>query len=310
MALDKLDENYLNGLAVKRQIAIYERILDARIQLQKALTALNFILSQSTQDSYAENPDLQVLIEEAEGKILHLLGQLISLRTKLLQVSDLVGPRAPSRKRKRSATVSAHYDTCKSFSSIYTPYRTAVLEKWSRRVQSANGMGVLGASSKKFSVLNQSVSSQVDDVLRDTDRLIARTRVDRTANGNVSLNSTVNEDRIDDKAMQRSDTSLIYDDTDFYQILLKDLVDKNMAASDSGGVKWTVAKPKTKRPNLDVKASKGRKLRYHVQEKIQNFMPPIPSSAWNDDQIDDLFSGLFGHKIMDVVKDNEDGQSD
>ncbi|KAK9235522.1 apoptosis-antagonizing transcription factor [Lipomyces kononenkoae] len=310
MALGKMDENYLNGLAVKRQITIYERILDARIQLQKALAALNFILSHSTQDLYAENPDVQVLIDEAEEKIVHLLGQLIGLRTKLLQVNDLVAPAVPSRKRKRSATVSAHYDACTSFNSVYTPYRTAVLEKWSRRVQSANGMGVLGASSKKFSVLNQSVSSQVEDLLRDTDRLIARTHVARTANGNLTLNSAVNGDRVDDKAMQDSETSLIYDDTDFYQILLKDLVDKNMAASDSGAVKWTVTKPKTKRPNLDVKASKGRKLRYHVQEKIQNFMPAIPTTTWNDEQIDDLFSGLFGQKIMDVVKDDEDVQSD
>ncbi|KAK9327725.1 apoptosis-antagonizing transcription factor [Lipomyces starkeyi] len=307
MALDKMDENYLNSLAVKRQITIYERILDARIQLQKALTALNFILSISRQDSYADNRDVEVLIQEAEEKILHLLGQLISLRTKLLQVNDLLAPTAPSRKRNRSATVSEHYETCTSFNSTYTPYRTAVLEKWSRKVQSANGMGVLGASSKKFSVLNQSVSSQLEDLLRDTDRLVARTRVNRTANArNITLSSTINEDRVDDPAMDNSGASLIYDDTDFYQILLKDLVDKNIAAADLGGVKWTVSKPKTKRPNLDVKASKGRKLRYHVQEKVQNFMPPIPTTTWNDEQIDDLFSGLFGQKVMDVVKDNEE----
>ncbi|KAJ8100895.1 apoptosis-antagonizing transcription factor [Lipomyces tetrasporus] len=304
MALETSDENYLNGLAVKRQIAIYERTLDGRIQLQKALTALNLALSLSRQDSYGDNQDVQVLVHEAEEKVLHLMEQLISLRTKLLEVNSLLAPGAPSRKRKRSATVQAHYDACTAFNSTYTPYRTAVLGKWSRKVQSANSMSGLG---NKFTVLNQSISSQLEDLLRDTDRLVARTRVNRTTSaGNVKLDGATHEGRVDDGAVYNSGASLLYDDTDFYQILLKDLVDKNMAATDAGGVTWTVSKPKTKRPNLDVKASKGRKLRYHVQEKIQNFMPPIPSTTWNDEQIDDLFSGLFGQKVMDVVQEEQE----
>ncbi|KAK9323625.1 apoptosis-antagonizing transcription factor [Lipomyces orientalis] len=304
MALETSDENYLNGLAVKRQIAIYERTLDGRIQLQKALTALNLAINLSRQDSYGDNQDVQDLIQEAEEKVLHLMEQLISLRAKLLEVNSIVAPSAPSRKRKRSATVQAHYDACTAFNTSYTSYRTAVLGKWSQKVQSANSMSGLG---NKFTVLNQSISSQLEDLLRDTDRLIARTRVNRTTNvRNMKLDGAALEGRVDDGAMYNSEALLIYDDTDFYQILLKDLVDKNMAATDSAGVTWTVSKPKTKRPNLDVKASKGRKLRYHVQEKIQNFMPPISSTTWNDEQIDELFSGLFGQKVMDVVQDEQE----
>jgi protein AATF/BFR2 len=45
---------------------------------------------------------------------------------------------------------------------------------------------------------------------------------------------------------------------------------------------------------VDTKASKGRKLRYTVHEKIQNFMVPVPRGTWHEEQTDDLFASLFG----------------
>ncbi|KAK9468238.1 apoptosis-antagonizing transcription factor [Lipomyces arxii] len=285
-----MEETYLNGLAVKRQTTIYERILDARIQIQKALAALNKLSTLQTEE--VKTPEVQGLVHEAEDKVDILLDRIYLLRSKLMEASEIAVPEGLPRKRKRSA--ESQYELCSSLETACLPYRAVVLERWSRKVDSANGIGALG-NNKKFSVINQSVSAQIDDQLRDMDRLVARTYINR---GNALVGGTV--DRVDDGSMAKS--SGIFDDTDFYQVLLKDLVDKNMAASDmAGGVKWTVSKPKTKRANLDVKASKGRKLRFQVQEKIQNFMPPIPTSSWSNDQIDDLFSGLFGQKIMHVV---------
>ncbi|KAK7208525.1 apoptosis-antagonizing transcription factor [Myxozyma melibiosi] len=300
-------DNYQNGLAVKRQATIYERILDGRIQLQKSITSLNKALDIVQQnESYAEDTEVQSLISEAQDKIFELLEDLIQLRRRLLESNEIDIPALPTlRKRKR---VSGHYKTSVALSDASSPYRTAVLEKWSRKVQSANGVGAL-ASSKKFSVLNQSISFQIADLLRDMDRLVARTRVDRNASagGAKAANESKRVERVSDDSLRSE--SFIYDDTDFYQMLLKDLVEKNMADSDvtssalASGVKWTVSKQKVKKPDLDTKASKGRKLRYHVQEKIQNFMAPEPQATWNEEQIDDLFSGLFGQKIMDVVNE-------
>lgn len=45
---------------------------------------------------------------------------------------------------------------------------------------------------------------------------------------------------------------------------------------------------------VDTKASKGRKLRYTVHEKLQNFMVPIPRATWHDEQIDEFFVSLLG----------------
>ena len=58
------------------------------------------------------------------------------------------------------------------------------------------------------------------------------------------------------------------------------------------------------RKNVDNKASKGRKLRFHVQEPIANFDTPRPWLKWNDDQIDEFFASLLGQKIS--MKENDD----
>lgn len=80
----------------------------------------------------------------------------------------------------------------------------------------------------------------------------------------------------------------IFDDTDFYQLLLKALVDRRMVdgAAGSGAVRWTTAMRDSKKKKVvDTKASKGRKLRYQVQEKIQNFMAPMDNNSWHEQQI-------------------------
>ena len=51
---------------------------------------------------------------------------------------------------------------------------------------------------------------------------------------------------------------------------------------------------KKKRKNLDRRASKGRKLRYHVQEKLVNFMAPVEQAGHGI--ATQLFSSLFGSK--------------
>lgn len=85
-----------------------------------------------------------------------------------------------------------------------------------------------------------------------------------------------------------------------------------------------LARGKKVKKVVDTRASKGRKIRYHVHEKVQNFMIPIEAGAlrlslslpfgnawtdtvpsiatvvttetgnWHDEQIDELFASLLG----------------
>lgn len=59
------------------------------------------------------------------------------------------------------------------------------------------------------------------------------------------------------------------------------------AAVGPGAVRWTTAMRDAKKKKVvDTKASKGRKLRYQVQEKIQNFMAPMENNGWHEQQIE------------------------
>jgi protein AATF/BFR2 len=62
-----------------------------------------------------------------------------------------------------------------------------------------------------------------------------------------------------------------------------------------------------KKNQVDTKASKGRKLRYHVHEKLLNFMAPQPRGTWHESMIEELFSNLLGGRsgaYNTTVQDN------
>ena len=49
--------------------------------------------------------------------------------------------------------------------------------------------------------------------------------------------------------------------------------------------------------------------RYEVQEKLQNFMVPVPvAGGWHDEQIDELFGSLLGKGYEDGVIHDQESQ--
>jgi len=44
--------------------------------------------------------------------------------------------------------------------------------------------------------------------------------------------------------------------------------------------------------NVDIRSSKGRKIKYEVQQKLVNFMVPLPVTTSNISE--ELFANLFG----------------
>ena len=90
-----------------------------------------------------------------------------------------------------------------------------------------------------------------------------------------------------------------YDDSDLYQLLLRDLIESGSTQGSDALALQTqlrVARRKASKAskNVDTKASKGRKIRYDVQPKLVNFMFPIPSSrpAFADKLFENLFKAL------------------
>lgn len=46
--------------------------------------------------------------------------------------------------------------------------------------------------------------------------------------------------------------------------------------------------------------------RYHVHEKLQSFMAPIPAGTWHEEMVEELFSSLLGRKGGNLDDDEED----
>ena len=94
----------------------------------------------------------------------------------------------------------------------------------------------------------------------------------------------------------------IFDDADFYQLLLKELVDQRMieaSAAPAGGpvAQWAAVKEAKTKKNVDTKASKGRKMKFTVHEKLQNFMAPEDRNQWEPEAVDRFFGTLLGQRM-------------
>lgn len=125
----------------------------------------------------------------------------------------------------------------------------------------------------------------------DSEKLLARTRAHRGA--------ATEYEALDDENPGNAVNPAIFDDTDFYQQLLRDVIESRGVDGDGGEQEWVrrqKARKARKKKTVDTRATKGRKLRYQVHEKLQNFMVPVPTSrgVWHDEQIDELFVSLLG----------------
>ncbi|CDS01496.1 hypothetical protein, partial [Sporisorium scitamineum] len=332
------------GRQVSKQIKTYERTLETRIKAQSVLRYVNRLPDPTlyTQIISSSPTTMEPAITVLE-QLLELSETLFSLRTRLHALSSASDPdqddnssavTAPTtRKRKRDFDVTIPEDQEEAsrtwneitshdqidavvndivdFSRALEPSRRSVLDKWSLKVTSAAATAAAAANGNKFTQLravNQPPSAQIDTALAGDgfSRLIARTRVLRSDSAESSkLGTPPSQDETHDDQ--------VFDDTDFYSTLLKELIERrsgSLSSAAAGGstLLTLVSNGKKKKPNVDTKASKGRKLRYEVNDKLVNFMPPIRDRVkWGEEQIERLFRQLASSSMGVVVVDGDGG---
>lgn len=279
------------GIAIQQQRKIYDGLLNMRIRLQKAIVAANtFTTLDSDSSSEAE------AYEAAEEAAIKLLNTISDLR------ENLAPPTAAGSKRKRALDID--FSNQQIWEHIQEDDRRAIkfredrLDKWSRKVQSVT----VAAPASRLGAKPKTLISALQDQLANPDgRLVKRTRVPRScAPVQASKKVTESED--------------IYDDADFYQLLLKELVDQRTVESAAeqssavASVMLTANKEAKTRKVVDRKASKGRKLRFTVHEKLQNFMASEDRRAWEQGAIDRFFGTLFGQKMELNEEESEDDE--
>ncbi|KAF5871534.1 putative transcription factor aatf che-1 protein [Botrytis fragariae] len=288
------------GNAVKQQRKAFDSLLNVRIRLQKALVATNSLAAADDKDQEdGENP-----FQAAEEAALKLWNTIDGLRHDL---SKAASTSKTGQKRKRgieSATSSsAIWERMQASEIANIDNRQTVLEKWSSKVRATTALPI----SRKLNpnAPQQSITSLLQDTLSSSEHLISRTKVPRSC-------APVQ------KQMKLTTDPNIYDDADFYQLLLKELLDQRMVDSSSAAageagkpMQWTAVKEAKTRKNVDTKASKGRKMKFTVHEKLQNFMAPEDRNTWEESARDRFFATLLGRKLdLGEGGDEEDVSDD
>ncbi|KAF2123512.1 TRAUB-domain-containing protein [Dothidotthia symphoricarpi CBS 119687] len=270
------------GQAVKTQRKTFDTLLNTRIRLQKALISTNSMAA----DTHAQEAAPEPSIEAAEAAALTLLNNLTDLRMSLQEART-------GHKRKRtvfeSNTPSSEiWESMRSTESSALPYRKAVLERWSSKTKATT----VAQNKNRLNASAQQTLTEVLDSQLHSSHLVIRTQTPRSC---APLQSAFKD---------AQPQSAIYDDADFYGLLLKELLEQRSADLNANGTAefvvqapWQVAREAKTRKVVDTKASKGRRLRYTVQEKLQNFMAPEDRGEWGERQRDDLFSSLFGQRL-------------
>ncbi|KAJ6485903.1 apoptosis antagonizing transcription factor-domain-containing protein [Mycena sanguinolenta] len=293
------DEDRKKGKAVSQQIALWETLLDARIRLQKSVVGANRLPSSSHLAQYTEIEECRQSLDKMLEEAFLLSDELFDVQEKLMSANESIV--VPPRKRRRiqddatpsdySAQLHEATNAASALEHAYHPHLVQTLTKWSAKIQAVAPAALLPSNRNTFSSRNsQNLKSSVqliDETLVDHRKLLARTQVRRGKGVRVGETAAMEdgEDKVDTD---------VFDDTDFYQQLLREIID---ARGDGPGADdWmSVQRQKKAKKKVDTKASKGRKLRYEAHEKLQNFMVPVPvPGMWHEEQIDELFSSLMG----------------
>jgi len=234
-----------------------------------------------------------------------VLADLLQLHSLLMQRQPPVAPApavpAVGSKRGRDDADAADsrgqaaWREAEAAAAALGPFVDSALDKWHRRTVLSSGNAALrGATSLR--ALAQPVSVQVAGLLRNRHKLLQRTRLPialaprplcmpedewRAVQGGGE-GSAVAEDGMGGD--QRDEES--FDDGEFYQQLLKEFLE----AKGAGGAAATSHGPK-RRKVVDRRASKGRKLRYHVMDKLVGFCAPVERQL--PPFAEQLFANLF-----------------
>jgi protein AATF/BFR2 len=311
------------GKAVKQQRTTFDALLNARMKLQGGLTSINGIATvlgtktkasgehamESAEDEAVGDEDAVVdeeAIKSAESAAMALWSTLEDLRFALADATAKEG----NKKRKRPSPVTlttssaSLWERMSELESNAISHRRSVLDKWSSKIRGTsaslpNARGkLLGSASGRPQTITAVLDAQVASEIGERSSKRSRT------------------------SDQQDST---YDDSAFYQSLLRDLVEQRMSSTDSmtNGFDNLQQLPsrlpihpitgmrndKVKR-EIDTRASKGRKMKYNVHEKLQNFMAPDDRGVWSMRARDEFFASLLGKTASGLLGEDDDAVSD
>jgi protein AATF/BFR2 len=167
-------------------------------------------------------------------------------------LSDLDDLAVPPRKRRKlgfgSSPSIADLDTevlasTMDFSALqktYHPHLLQTLHKWSAKIHAVTPQALLPSSRNKFAAASKPKSTVdlIQETLADHGKVLGRTRILRSAStkriGVEGEGVTIGGDLdVEGRAIEREDIE-VFDDTDFYQQLLRDVIDGRSGGDANG----------------------------------------------------------------------------
>ncbi|CAL4950825.1 unnamed protein product [Urochloa decumbens] len=276
----------LRGRAVKNQKAIWDKTLEMRFLLQKAFSTSNKLPQEPIRTRFCSH-DKE--IEQAYEDLLNSSKQTLDSMTEL-QEALLESNQAAKDANEIPSASNGENDEWSEVQRLQTrmaTFRNTEIDKWQRKIQVTTGAASLKG---KLHAFNQNISDQVAGYMRDPSRMINRMYLTKSAVG-VFGEDAGEPEAVEEGRIVEGDPELI-DDSEFYQQLLKEFLEScDKGASESA--LYAIRKQQVKKRKLvDRRASKSRKIRYHVHEKITNFMAPVPMAV--PPTAPKLFENLFG----------------
>jgi Apoptosis-antagonizing transcription factor, C-terminal len=159
-------------------------------------------------------------------------------------------------------------------------WRNGVLDAWAVNIQSMPSAPRTGVDGKvSFKAIDNRPSAQMRTILQSGKHL---ERCHKIKGAIILLENTVE---------LAGSHPRHYDDGELYRSLLREVIESGDAPG--GGLRYAqLSRSGRVRKKIDRRASKGRKLRYVVHEKLVGFLAPIPLP--NPGPIDAIVAALFG----------------
>lgn len=269
--------------AAKSETSSYNAVLELRISLQKSLELANRLPITEGVDDEALGEGSEELVEEKDL----LCGEM---HTTLEEFMDLLAVGDSGRgKRKRGASLDDHWKWLQAKQAKLEPKWHRTIEKWHARANFGSQ-----SAKKSLNVFNTTILDSVNKAMDDEIWVMERSRP--TFEDSRRLGKADDDDVATGHVPPARDVE-VYDDRGFYSVLLKNFITNSSGiATEQSNLRKedieALRKYRQSRVHVDRKASKGRKLRYTVHAKLQNFMFPVPPAA-SDMDIDRLLSSLF-----------------
>lgn len=291
--MDKEDEKYLKTLTrttpnevkkaknVSNQKSIFDFLIGLRISLQPLLTSINSLPPYQSLDKFLSSSEEQIQKDyiHIQSSLSGMLKSILTAHKKLLMKSNI-----PSSESFDSITIinsiinSIENDSDESIEQLLSFHDTLgkisekIVDIWYKK-------SIVYSNKSNNNLLKISNGSFCENIVRNIE--------DKFGDYRKNTEKTNNEKLLGRKRESEDDYQYdeeIYNDIDFYNKLLREFLLNNENEIDTTysndnrmdlTLKAIINKQaKTKKNNVDTKASKNRKIRYDKHEKIINFMVP------------------------------------